>query len=64
MELCFLFFVVVEAVTFLDDAMFSLVLLLGLVWLFLRSVLIFWAHREEFGWLLRGGGGGDYQEDP
>ena len=31
MELCFLFFVVVEAVTFLNDAMFSLVWLLGLV---------------------------------
>ena len=31
MELCFLFFDGVEAVTFLDDAVFSLVLLLGLV---------------------------------
>ena len=31
MELCVLFFVVVEAVTFLDDAIFSLVWMLGLV---------------------------------
>ena len=31
MEFCFLFFDDVEAVTFLDDAMFSLVLMLGLV---------------------------------
>ena len=56
MELCFLFFVVEEEVTFLNNAMFSLVLLLGLV---VSTIgFDFGAHREESMWLLRGGEGG------
>ena len=47
MELCCLFFVVVGAVIFLDDAMSSLVWLLDLV---VSAIgFDFWAHREEFG---------------
>ena len=59
MELCSLFFVAVGVLTF-----FTILCSRWCgcwAWSFLRSVLSFGSHREEFGWILRGR---DHREDP
>ena len=59
MDFCFLFFDDVEAVTFLDDAMFSLVLLLVLI--VSAFGFDFWVSSWRI-WVAVAGGG--HREDP